>query len=617
VAELWAGTPEQSGEPGGRCDHLCNPARLAALAESGVGDTSDPEMEVIAQRVRRRLGVPVALVSLVQRDQQVFPGMVGLPEPWAAKRATPLSHSFCQYVVQTAEPLVITDAREHPLGRDNLAVPELGVVAYAGMPLTDSAGNVLGSLAAIDTRVRHWTADELEALHELAWGCSGELRLRLARADADGERRRRDELERALRRSIDRNQIMLGASQAFQDATTVADVQTHVGDLLRGELRPGFIGMALLGEDGQLHWTPDPGVPAAAKEMRPWTECRLDEPLPTATAVRERRIVHHADRAEFDAAHPEPGRRLLRAMGLHAVVAVPLVTVDGPVGAIMLGWYEPRRLEPADLLTVSGIAGFAAQAIARARLLQHRSSVAFEMQQALLTTLPEIPGLVMAARYQPADGREQVGGDLYDVTLIPDPRHPGRHALTVSVGDVIGHNLHAVKIMGQVRSMLRQSAWDHPSSSPARVFSAFEQASIGLEVGATGTALLTQLRRRPAGRWSMNWTNAGHPAPVLLTRSGSTVLLAEHDVLFGFPGLQSQPRRDHHCEIPPGSTLFLYTDGLIERRGRDLDTGTEQLVRLLEARRDHPPADIVDAAMRALAVDSPDDVVALAIRFGG
>ena len=65
------------------------------------------------------------LVSLVQADQQVFPGMTGLPEPWGTKRSTPLSHSFCQHVVLAARPLVIDDARVHPLVRDNLAVRRL------------------------------------------------------------------------------------------------------------------------------------------------------------------------------------------------------------------------------------------------------------------------------------------------------------------------------------------------------------------------------------------------------------------------------------------------------------------------------------------------------------
>jgi Stage II sporulation protein E (SpoIIE)/GAF domain len=594
------------------CRALCDPERLNALAEAGLDVDADPDMEYIAERVGRWLDVPVALVSLVQADQQVFPGLVGLPEPWASKRSTPLSHSFCQHVVMSARPLIVSDARVHPLVRDNAAVTELGVVGYAGMPLTDAAGNVLGSLCAIDTAPRTWSDSELEALRDLARACSGELRLRLARYDADRERRRRDELELQLRRSFERSQALLRAATDFTDATTVEQVRERVGELVAGDLRPGYVGLAMVDGPGRMRRLHDRRF--AGSDQR-WMTFDVTAPVPSARAVRENRILHYPDRPSFDADHPEPVRQFARDLGLHAVTAAPLVTVEGPIGAILLGWPTPQVLEPADLISITSIAGYAAQALARTYYAQHRSEVAAEMQQAMLTTLPVVTGLEMAARYQSADVREKVGGDWYDVALTPDPGHPDRHTLTVGVGDVIGHNVAAATIMGQIRSMLRQSAWDHPGRPPSRVFSAFEQASIGLGIGATGTAVLAQLRRRPAGGWAMTWTNAGHPPPIVLTGDGAT-LLTEHDVLFGFRGLTTRPRRDHQLDIAPGSTLLLYTDGLIERRERDLDAGVQQLIDLLEADRQRPPQELVDLAVATLGRDSPDDVVALAIRFG-
>ena len=108
-------------------------------------------MERFARLVAGRLRVPVALVSLVEADRQVFPGLVGLAEPWATRRQTPLSHSFCQHVAATDQPLILADARSDDRTCTSLAIGELGVVAYAGMPLTDSDGHVLGALCAIDT----------------------------------------------------------------------------------------------------------------------------------------------------------------------------------------------------------------------------------------------------------------------------------------------------------------------------------------------------------------------------------------------------------------------------------------------------------------------------------
>lgn len=146
-----------------------DPERVAALRATGLLDSPpEPEFDHVTSIVRRVLAVPVALVSLVDDDRQFFKSQCGLPEPWASRRQTPLSHSFCQYAVANREPLIVSDAREHPVLRDNLAVPELGVVAYAGIPLIDEQGYALGSLCAIDTQPRFWTREQIELLDELA-----------------------------------------------------------------------------------------------------------------------------------------------------------------------------------------------------------------------------------------------------------------------------------------------------------------------------------------------------------------------------------------------------------------------------------------------------------------
>ncbi|WP_197537337.1 SpoIIE family protein phosphatase [Modestobacter italicus] len=140
----------------------------------------DPAFERFARLVRRQLGVPVSLVTLVSTDEQVFPGAIGLPEPWQSTRCTPLSHSFCQHVVRSGEPLIISDARTNPLVADNLAIPDLHVIAYAGIPLTDTDGAVVGSLCAIDNQPRTWTDEDFAVLTDLAGACSSELQLRQA-----------------------------------------------------------------------------------------------------------------------------------------------------------------------------------------------------------------------------------------------------------------------------------------------------------------------------------------------------------------------------------------------------------------------------------------------------
>ena len=157
------------------------PSQVTLPARTPLPAVSDPAFERFVRLARRQLGVPVALVSLVDVQEQVFPGAAGLPEPWQTTRRTPLTHSFCQYVVGSGEPLVIEDAREHPLVQDNLAIRDLAVIAYAGMPLLDADGRVVGSLCAIDSRPRRWSADDLAVLADLADACSSELQLRAMR----------------------------------------------------------------------------------------------------------------------------------------------------------------------------------------------------------------------------------------------------------------------------------------------------------------------------------------------------------------------------------------------------------------------------------------------------
>jgi signal transduction histidine kinase len=175
--------------------------RLAALRATALLDTpADAAFDRLSRLAARLLGAPIALVTLVDEDRQFFKSCIGLPEPWASLRETPLSHSFCQHVVEAAAPLVIEDAREHPLVRDNLAIRDLGVIAYLGIPLATADGVVLGSFCAIDGRPRRWSADDVATLGELAAAVMTEVELRTAlrraeeaRAEASAATRAKDD----------------------------------------------------------------------------------------------------------------------------------------------------------------------------------------------------------------------------------------------------------------------------------------------------------------------------------------------------------------------------------------------------------------------------------------
>jgi diguanylate cyclase len=168
----------------GREAHLravADPARLAALRDTGLLDSGDEEsFDRFTRLARELLGVEVSQVSLVDHDRQYFKSHSGPRSEFADARQSPLSHSFCQYTVSSGRPFVVEDARRDPRVCANLAVRDLDVVAYAGIPLTLRDGHTLGALCAVSTRPRVWTSKELKILTGLAHAVVAEIELRRA-----------------------------------------------------------------------------------------------------------------------------------------------------------------------------------------------------------------------------------------------------------------------------------------------------------------------------------------------------------------------------------------------------------------------------------------------------
>ena len=145
------------------------PPRMAELKETKLLDSPvEPRFDMLTKLAAKLLGTPTALLTLVDRDRQFFKSHTGLKEPWAGARQTRLSHSFCQWVVSGREDLVISDATRHPVLKKNLAIKDLGVVAYAGVPLYGKGGEALGSFCAIDSAPREWSEKDLSILRDLA-----------------------------------------------------------------------------------------------------------------------------------------------------------------------------------------------------------------------------------------------------------------------------------------------------------------------------------------------------------------------------------------------------------------------------------------------------------------
>ena len=264
---------------------LADPARLQAIDALGLGPGEDT-FDRASRLASRAVGTPVALVSIVHEDTQVFAGLHGLGEPWATTRQTPLSHSFCQHVVITDDALVVDHARRDGRVRDNLAIDDLGVAAYLGLPLYGPGEQVVGSFCVIDDRPRQWTAEDLQVLADAALGVQRELDLRVTIRDLNEARRERDNLVQALAHDLRSplTTVMAGAAMLGRDDLASEHRESVSAAVTRQSQRLAAMAQRLLGQDG------DEGSFAVHQPV--------DEVVNTVVLARS--IAGHASRLSVD-----------------------------------------------------------------------------------------------------------------------------------------------------------------------------------------------------------------------------------------------------------------------------------------------------------------------------
>jgi len=185
------------------------------LSDLGLTDPSfEAAYDTVTRLTAKLLNTPVALVSIVEevKNRQYFKSLLGLPEPWTSKRQTPLSHSFCQHVKRDAKPLVVSHAPSHPLVKDNLAIRDLNVIAYIGVPIFGPNGQALGALCAIDDKARDWRPEDLELMNDLAVCVTDEVLLRASLLTSEALYR---DLEAAHEKARRHNALRESISHAF------------------------------------------------------------------------------------------------------------------------------------------------------------------------------------------------------------------------------------------------------------------------------------------------------------------------------------------------------------------------------------------------------------------
>lgn len=395
---------------------------------------------------------------------------------------------------------------------------------------------------------------------------------------------------------------VLSLAGALTEAVGVQDVVQLVAD----EIAPAVGSQALVvlgSRGGRLHVLGHRGYPDARIVER-FNGLPLTEPTPGTHALSTGVPAFFDSREQLE--HLYPGR-LATPDGFAAWAYLPLIASGRPVGTCVLAYAERHPFPADERAVLTSLGGLIAQALERAVLYDAKHQLAHGLQAALLPhTLPVLPGVEAAARYLPATQGMDIGGDFYDLVPVN-----GRAAAVI--GDVQGHNVTAAGLMGQIRTAVR--AYTTVGQTPEEVMRSTNRLLIDL--GAELFASCLYLGLDPErGRAVM--ARAGHPPPLLRRPDGRVrVLDLAGGPLLGIDGSAGYPTTE--VELAPGSVLALYTDGLIESPGVDIEDALAELGRQLAETGDRPLDELAYELVRrsAAARERNDDVALLLLRADG
>jgi serine phosphatase RsbU (regulator of sigma subunit)/integral membrane sensor domain MASE1 len=544
----------------------------------------------VSAAVRARLDAAHVVISLLAPDGRQF-------EPLAGGDAT------AHVAVMSREWTIDSDAPGPRVVRERTAVYladlkalDEGIGSVAALPLLTEVG-ALGYLGVWWAGPHEATAMEREYLQSMAETTSRAL-----------ERARFREAER---REHARVEALADLTRLLAAAPTPEAIGEVVADRVRAAVGGAdALSLGIISQDGRrLIWVTTAGYAGQISEQFP--DLPMDVPTAATDAARTGRPVIIRTPAEYELRYPRPDTPAVIAHG-SSWLTWPLWVGTAPVGAISLMWKHPQQFEPGHLSFVAAVADLVAQAQVRARAYADEHALAAVLQRAIMpTTVATIPGLEIGASYRQAGTTRQVGGDWYDALGLPG------HRAYLAVGDVVGHGLAAAEDMTQLRNAGRTLAI--AGYQPASILEELARVTDWATSGKFATAAAAIIEPEVS---VVTYATAGHP-PILIRRAktgavetpppteGPALCLpSDHD----FPQYtQGQTGFD------VGDIMLMYTDGLIERRGEDLEEGIARVAERLQAWQPGAPlGSFCDELIASLGTDPQlDDMCVLAVARPG
>lgn len=389
---------------------------------------------------------------------------------------------------------------------------------------------------------------------------------------------------------------LMHLAATLAEAVGVRDVVERVADQVLPAT--GAQALALMtAEEGRLHIIGHRGYPAELMDRLDGAPLTSDSPA--VHCLTDGAPSFYASFAELRGAHPSAVRRdSMAAWGF-----LPLIASGRPVGSLVLAYDRPHPFDSSERTVLTSLAGLIAQALDRARLYDAKHRLARSLQAGLLpSALPRMSGLDVAARYLPAGHGVGIGGDLYDLIRLD-----GTQA-AAAIGDVQGHSERAATLMGQVRTAVHATA----GAPPGEVLARTNRLLTDLDPGLFTSCLYAHL---DLAHHRAHLASAGHPPPVLRHPGGrAEVLRLPPGLLLGIDPSATYTATE--IALPPGSVLALYTDGLVELPGVDLDEVTDALAGRLARAGDLDAEALADVLVHDVSerAHRSDDVALLIVR---